>query len=54
MPVPVSCVKHAAPPCPAMLFVATFPSAAGTCANNTRANVITLQTKQGQHSDTPT
>lgn len=54
MPVPVSYVKHAAPPCPAMLFVATFSVAAGTCANNTCASIITLQTKQGQSSDTPT
>lgn len=46
VPVPVPC-QTSAPPCPAMLFVATLSLAAGD------TNVTTGQTERGQHSDTP-
>lgn len=50
MPVPVPC-QTSAPPCPAMLFVATLSPAAGPRADGT--GVTPRQAQPGQHSDTP-
>lgn len=50
MPVPVPC-QTSAPPCPAMLFVATLSPAAGPRAGGT--DVTPRQAQAGQRSDTP-